>query len=644
MSERTAGELTRAIAQELVACRQRGIERLNVKTHNQDPVRMPELQRLADDYMTATRRSGDRITQLKNLLRDALAVFTTENEGNKAAGELIFALFFGNSRSIVTENAGELLDAAMGKFKYPSEARFRQARGNAFGKFADFLPGFVASINSQDSEDKAIKAVTDRYRDHGEHYITLLSKAESVTIVDFPDESLASRLWQALRRKRATTVGSDVYWKSIRVVFLSDDLLDWIDDDHIYATADEARVRRRSVADSGHRKIVAFLQNLSNTRWKTYKSPHLQSISTLFKLPNGQYILDQITRRQWDTSDHFYLVLSDSEADYFSERFDEIVRDCVPDPKMILAAGTVEKERFKVGDMRYRQNVLKDGSQPRGFLAVVLVITWWIRNGRVEPLLQLRTELNASRELDRVTHPASHITQDDSTSMRPEFGAHDKIPMDAARRRTQMETGAVDPGELESLGTCRYLHRDKEHLFFFIYSCQLPEGFQLWRPEDMSAMSLHELLSIRENQVFRKALSLCESPPARRGIRADAFEIVALNLILHGYDDIAQRLTDAGLGKANLDEIMTDISELEIRTRRTWPRFDDEVELMGLAGLQFREFFGILLPFYKLIGVPGAAEQLMINHEPIKRQARLRLSELYHDEEIMKSIPPELEL
>jgi hypothetical protein len=50
-----------------------------------------------------------------------------------------------------------------------------------------------------------------------------------------------------------------------------------------------------------------------------------------------------------------------------------------------------------------------------------------------------------------------------------------------------------------------------------------------------------------------------------------------------------------------------------------------------------------LLPFYSTVGVPGAAEHLkLIDGDVSKRLAVARLSELYHDEGIMESIPLEL--
>jgi hypothetical protein len=35
-----------------------------------------------------------------------------------------------------------------------------------------------------------------------------------------------------------------------------------------------------------------------------------------------------------------------------------------------------------------------------------------------------------------------------------------------------------------------------------------------------------------------------------------------------------------------------------------------EVQIAGLSGLQYREFFTMLLPLYEQFGVPGAAAQL----------------------------------
>ena len=160
----------------------------------------------------------------------------------------------------------------------------------------------------------------------------------------------------------------------------------------------------------------------------------------------------------------------------------------------------------------------------------------------------------------------------------------------------------------------------------------------------MSPVSVPELLSIRKNQVLRNALSLCQARQARRQVRSEAFEIVALNLILHDLDDIAQLLRDAATVRtADFDAIVAELGRIEARTRQTWPGYEGDAELDGLSGLQFREFYAILLPFYETIGVPGAAEELaLIGEDETKRAAVYRLSQLYRDERIMRSIPIEL--
>lgn len=142
------GRLAEAISSELGACRKRGIEKLDVSTHNQAPVLTPELQRLADEYMTARGHTAHgRISQLKYLLREAITAFTAENEMD---AQLITALFFGDSRNRVTKSAGELLDIAQRKHGYDNDTRFRLARQQAIDNFADFILRFVA-LAAQDT-------------------------------------------------------------------------------------------------------------------------------------------------------------------------------------------------------------------------------------------------------------------------------------------------------------------------------------------------------------------------------------------------------------------------------------------------------------------------------------------------------------
>jgi hypothetical protein len=667
-----------AIAQELAACRQRGIERLDVSSHNQTAVQIPVLQRLASEYVTVSQlHAHGRIQQLKFLFRDSIKAFAVENEGDAL---LVGDLFFGDSLNRVTKSAGELLDLARRKSGYRTEALFRQVRRTAFTEFARFLPDFVEDAklgNARNARPGAGAAgnvsvlpelTTPAYNEsapdpevqrqevetgyvvNGEHFTRLLAEAANATIVGFTNEKLASMLRTALDRKRAALQRPDACWDSLRIVFLSDKLLDLVNDERReYPSQEEALRRRREAAMHGRRTVSVFLRGLPGARWTTYESTYLPPlVGTLFEMPNGRRIVQLLIRRpQRAAEDHLYLQMEDTQGHYFSAAFEEIVHSSVDDNKVVPVGSPVghpDAERFRVTSTRYRQNVLKDLSRATGWLPLVLVITWRTRGGRAEPLLQLRTKLNAARELDRLSHLSGHILEDDRARL-PDFGLEDVVPMRAARRRVQMETSEEDSGVLQPVGTSSYIHPDKENLFFFVYSCEFPEGFQPSGQAEMYPVSLPELLSIRENQTLRLALQLCESPPMRGKARTDAFEIAALNLTLHGHAEVARKLTNArSHGSTTIARVMPEIRELEERTRQTWSGLEqNEVVLMGLPGLQYREFFSLLLPYYESVGVAEAADHLrIIKEDENARRAVARLTKLYHDESVIESIPFEL--
>ena len=567
----------------------------------------------------------------------------------------------------MTKSAGELLDTARRQYDFGSELRFRQAWHNAFDGFAEFLLRFVANGPPPAGTETPAEATAEGvpynhdivlapevqqqvatigYVDNGEHFITLLSQAEKATIVGITNESLASMLRTALNRKREAMIRPDQTWSSVRVVFLTEELLDRVNDERGFADPGQARLERQRLGVFGRRTVRVFLKSLpTRSHWVMYDSPYLPPlIGTLFEMPDGRRIVQLLIRRQvGNAGDHLYLEFEDTRGHYFSAAFDEIVHGSVDDNK-VAPVGALNGQRFQVRETKYRWSVLIDGSRAKGWLAMVLVVTWRVRDGQAEPLLQLRTRLNATREVGRLTHLAGHITQDDPAVPGMEFGLDDSVPLTAARKRIQMETGEVDTGELVPLTTGTYIHPDKEHLFFFVYSCRLPDGLELWPQAEISPVSVPELLAIRKNQVLRNALSLCQAPPVRRQVRTDAFEIVALNLIMHDLADIAQQLRDAAAARAaDFGTIVAELGRLEEQTRQTWPGYEVDAELKGLSGLQFREFYAILLPFYASVGVPGAAEQLaLIGEDETKRAAVARLSQLYRDERFMRSMPVDL--
>ena len=423
MAARPPDNQSKALYLELAACRKRGIERLDLGTHNQNPVARPGLQQLAEEYQLATGgRTTSPIAQLKYLLRDAIAAFEAENEGD---AQLVKALFFGDSQSRVTKSAGELLDTAQRRLGFGNEVWFRQVRHAAFDNFADFLPRFVAAAGPNGrAEPVEISTATPAanevapvpevqqhvattgYIDSGEHFIGLLSQAENVTIIGHTNETLATMLRIALERKRAAMLRPDGCWSSVRVVFLGDDLLDWVSDQRGYPDPVEARLLRRRLSVFGRRTVRVFLRGLpGRTSWQILDSPYFPPvIGTLFEMPDGRRIVQQlIRRRQRSPSGHLFMQFDDTRGHYFSKVFDEVVENSVDDNK-VVPFGMVVGERFRASGTRYRRSVLVDASGAKGWLAMVLVITWRKRSGRAEPVLQLRSQLNATRELGRA-HP-----------------------------------------------------------------------------------------------------------------------------------------------------------------------------------------------------------------------------------------------
>lgn len=134
-------------AAELGECRQRGLDRLDVDTPPQAPIKAEEIERLAREYCTRTAPElHGRIACIKRLLRDALAAYGAR--GNQADAELITTLFFGEATTSRSMNASEMLKLAMNKHGVSDEKKFREDRRRALGKFAEFLPVFVLETHT----------------------------------------------------------------------------------------------------------------------------------------------------------------------------------------------------------------------------------------------------------------------------------------------------------------------------------------------------------------------------------------------------------------------------------------------------------------------------------------------------------------
>ena len=198
---------------------------------------------------------------------------------------------------------------------------------------------------------------------------------------------------------------------------------------------------------------------------------------------------------------------------------------------------------------------------------------------------------------------------------------------------------------MRPVATGSYLYPDKEHLFFFVFVLDLPEGIQFPRRAEMHPFPLPELLAVRRNRVLRSAAELCRTTDVSERAWRAAAEVVALNLTLHDATDLGETLISlAGRKTEQLASVAAGIEQLvTAHTSPSWISPSREIQITGLAGWQHREFFSVLLPLYSKIGIDGASDLLdAVTHDRHRSGAVARLARLYQDELLMASMPVEL--
>jgi hypothetical protein len=649
------------VAEDLADCRQRGLDWLDRRSTNQQPVHAADLQQLAEEYArTGQLAAAGRIALIKTLLRDGIEELA--QQGHTADAGLLRDLFFGDRGDGAIKPPGVLLKIAQERAGDATEARFRERRTNVIRSFARFLIAFAAP-DPQTPDDAAglATASEDRIQEaslgfvgNNEHFIQLLAEAVNVTIIGITNERLAPILQEALRRKRASG-RPDAFWGSLRIVFLHESLLGAVNDEReaLHDSGVALRQRRQEAAWA-RRSVRVFLKSSNATRWGLYEYSYLPPVTGSLlefgdqKRKKVAHLL--IKRPRQPTADHLYLELAVIEEEYLSALFEDIIRDS-EQAIMIVPVGYPASRTFRCEGLRLHSSVLKDGSAASDWLPMILVVTSRQRGNQVEALLQLRTEHNSGRELNRLSHLGGHIQREDlllpkgASAEGVSFSLADSIPLRAAQRLVREVTG-VEPGPaLKPIRTGGYLYPDKEHLFFFAFALELPEGTHLPRHAEMHTFPLPELLSIRANQVLRTAVRLCLATGVSERAWSAAAGIVGLNLCLHDYDELGKQLLAlAGRPTEQRAEMATAIGQLVTdRTSPSWMSESREVRLMGLAGWQYREFFSVLLPLYAQTGVDGAADLLnVVRDDERKTFAVGRLEELYQYEHLMASMPFEL--
>ena len=517
---------------------------------------------------------------------------------------------------------------------------------DALGRLGGAPPGAITPAGEDDTEHPQ---VTSGYVGEGDRFVSLLAEAVNVTVVGWTNTSLAESLEAALERKRSRH-GSHAFWRSLRIVFLEDDLLGLVRDEHDaqFPDRETALRRRRQNAGYGRRSLSAFLQKENQPhRLTLHEYGHIPPFTgTLFDMPDGRRIVQIVIRPpRRSASDHLMLEFPDRTDQYFGAAFNDIVDLSTKYDEVLPVGEPDDADVFHVTEARFGNRVLQRGSGATGWLPLVHVVTWWESRGAAVPLLQFRTSRNADRELDHLSHPAGYITQEDYRRLEGHaavatFPLPAHAPAVAARRRIALELGADLSQEVTFARNTRYYHHAREHLFYWVFDCRLPTRFQFPADAEMRPYTLDELLAIRENQAVEYALRLCRAYDASRQDLERMARLSADNLIVHGHHGLAAALSAGDRAGSDLQE---ELAALAVRTRRTNRTGLGERRVLGLSGLEYREFFTGTLPLYARLGVPGAAECLAgLEADAPRRAAVERLAAAYADADEMTALPLEV--
>jgi hypothetical protein len=652
------------ITAELARCRQRGLEKLDLDDQRQRPVVAPELDKLADDY--CARRPGAaraaRRQRVKILLSEALKEY--EAHENEEDASLLHDLFFSDSTLTVRKSAGLLLREARQSLNEPSEKLFRDRFQAAFSYFAEFLIRFVAAATDRNDAPAELTGPRDvgiqlqvtagLIGSTPDRFIDLLAQATEATIVGFENELLEGALRAALEAKRDRENDRGAFWDSLEIVFLSEPLLDYLDDRAVSPDRRVAVRERRRTMTATRRLVRLLLRSTGCTGWTVSDLPFMPPVTgSLFVVPGPRHVVQLIVRQpapRSGTDNNLYFEFDDLPNEYFTKAFRRVVDRSITDNRPV-PVGNPFGSTFVRTETVYREQVLRPDSGSENWLPMVLIVTTQRKFGKVAPVLQLRTEVNAVRELNTVSHLSRHIYQEETSPLpgaRPisapaSFDAKSDCALRAAHLRVQIETGYDTPPDIHELATGRYVNPTTDSLFFFVYSLELPDEMKLWPKSDMYHFTLAELLDIRSHQALRVAYQLCQVVDRPARFWETAIELAALNLALHGHGDLGERLNRlAGRRPAAMAEVSADIERLVRSTSPSWASSGRDIKIVGLSGWQYREFFTVLLPQYAKVGVPGARDELRrISTSAIKTMLQ-RASSLYQDEDLLRSMPIEL--
>lgn len=459
-----------------------------------------------------------------------------------------------------------------------------------------------------------------------EQFVQGLSRATQATIIGTTNSKLVGYLNMALKKKRAKE-GQDVFWHTLRIVFLSETMLRYVDDELLkkYREPEEAAEERIRLSGQAKRALSYFLirQDKPN-HWNLYEYDYtLPFVGALLVMANSEKIV-QIAMFQpgLATKENLFFELSGSTDEmntHFETTFNEVISRSKSQDEIILV-GTPEtnNKRFRVKHTRFRRSALKSDVDSNEWIAAVVILLWCKEKGEAWPLLQVRTEANAARELHKMSNISGYVNQRDCREFddgkKKYFFLNESARKYAVDRELKEELGINETSmwtEPKSLDKSKFYYPDKENLYFYLYLSELLCPLDDIQPvAQFNKWSLHDILQVRKSSIFNSAvdlLNLMKSGERRLDLAA---QVIAYNLILHKEQDLAERLLSTIKSGKKCANLKKELKEKQAEGKIDYCFRKKSLQITGLAGLHHREFFSSLLPVYANINIAGAKDYL----------------------------------
>ena len=496
--------------------------------------------------------------------------------------------------------------------------------------------------------------VVSRLGANSEQFVTRLSKAERVTIIGMTNQNLVQYLEKALElRGKAQNAGG--FWESIRIVFLSETVLNTIDDELRVEYSDKSKANFERTRKAGRAKRAIsylFIRTQHPRQWSLHEyDAALPFVGTIYEMPDGQKIVELATLRPYTSqTELLYFEFSDGlvpqVVNYYQNAFEEIIQHSTKQDEIVLVGNPPPQGKgFIWRHSKFRRSVLEPNPHSDDWIAVVMVLLWRKNEeGKAEPLLQIRTPENATRELDMLSNIAGYINQSDCRefdSIRPADVALQRSAYEnAVYRELQEELGVKHNwSKPELLNEIRFYYPDKENLYFYV--CLMEIDFPLFNIESSANIrpwTFKQILGIREYQVLSRVNALLEEA-SNKVPSPLAVDVLANNLVLHKHAVLADMLYHVINTHSGHQELQSRLRNTMDQCAQFYMFQNTRRTIRGLAELQYREFFSTIMRAYSKIDVPEVQEyQEFITSDPGASSALKRLREFYENETSIRKV------